>query len=105
LLGWLLRCRWRWRRWRCAAAQDKPKIEVVPQIGHSGLVLVVAFSPEWRQVLSGSHDNTLKLCDAASVLARRSPLSRHWSRSSANVQPSTIMAVSDLPLRVQVSFS
>jgi hypothetical protein len=35
------------------SAQDKPKIEVVPQIGHSMIVWSVAFSPDARQVLSG----------------------------------------------------
>jgi WD40 repeat protein len=43
-----------------AAAQDKPKIEVVPQIGHSTAIYSVAFSPDGRQVLSGSHDGTTR---------------------------------------------
>ena len=42
----------------------KPKIEIVPQIPHSSFVSSVAFSPDGSRVLSGSHDNTVKLWDA-----------------------------------------
>ncbi|MGB8399023.1 caspase family protein [Bradyrhizobium sp.] len=48
-----------------AAAQDKLKIEVVPQVGHLGLAYSVAFSPDGRTVLSGSADKTAKLWDVA----------------------------------------
>lgn len=49
-----------------ALAQDRPKVEVVSQIGHSGSVESVAYSPDGRRVLSGSYDSTLKLWDVAS---------------------------------------
>ena len=42
-------------------AQDKPKVEVVSQIGHSEAVISVALSADGRFVLSGSGDRTLKL--------------------------------------------
>jgi WD40 repeat protein len=48
-----------------AYTQDKPKIEIVPQIAHTFAVWSVAFSPDGSRVLSGSSDNTLKLWDAA----------------------------------------
>jgi WD40 repeat protein len=40
-------------------------VEVVAQIGHSGSVYSVAFSPDGHTVLSGSGDNTLKAWNTA----------------------------------------
>ena len=53
-------------------AQDKPSIEIVPNIGHSDWVHSVAFSADGARALSGSTDNTLKLWDAASGRPTRS---------------------------------
>ena len=39
---------------------------VVPQLGHTGSVEAVAFSPDGRFIVSGSRDETLKVWDAAS---------------------------------------
>ena len=47
------------------AAQDRPQVEIVPNIPHTHVVSSVAFSADGARVLSGSHDNTLKLWDAA----------------------------------------
>ena len=48
-----------------AVAQDKPKTEVVPQIGHSSRITSVAFSSDGTLVVSGSEDKTLKIWSVA----------------------------------------
>src|ERR1700691_6274143 len=45
-------------------AQDRP--EIFPQLGHSGSVSSVAFSPDARILASGSADSTIKLWEAGS---------------------------------------
>ncbi|MDR0503840.1 MAG: hypothetical protein LBH16_11030 [Treponema sp.] len=44
---------------------DLEKKEVFPQLGHTSYVNSVAFSPDGRQILSGSGDNSIKLWDVA----------------------------------------
>ncbi|MET0166214.1 MAG: WD40 repeat domain-containing protein, partial [Vicinamibacterales bacterium] len=48
-----------------AYAQDRPKIEIVPNIPHSLGVKSVAVSRDGTRLLSGSQDKTVKLWDAA----------------------------------------
>src|SRR5262245_12259472 len=52
------------------SAQDRHKVEIVPQISNAGAVAgdinSVAFSPDGTLVLSGNGDGTIKLWDVAS---------------------------------------
>ncbi len=47
-------------------AAELPQVKIAPQLGHSGIVRSVAFSPDGHTVVTGSEDNTLKLWDVAS---------------------------------------
>jgi len=52
-----------------AYADDRP--EVFVQLGHSGLILSVAYSPDGRYAVSGGSDRTVKLWDATRGLEVR----------------------------------
>ena len=46
-------------------AQDGPRIEIVPQLGHWTAVNSVAYSPDGKTALSGSDDHTARVWDLA----------------------------------------
>ena len=44
-----------------AFAEDRPKVEIVPQMQHSGVVDEIAFTPDGRRAVSASWDGSLKI--------------------------------------------
>src|SRR5262249_56436126 len=56
-----------------ARGQEKPKVQIVPQIGHVDSVYSVAFSPDGARVLS---TDDLAAQDPKRTLPRLSPTSR-----------------------------
>jgi WD40 repeat protein len=44
-------------------AQEAPDVAVFPQLGHSGMVSSVAFSPDGKRLVSASQDYTIKIWD------------------------------------------
>jgi WD40 repeat protein/uncharacterized caspase-like protein len=49
-----------------AVAQDKPRPEIIPTLGHSHDVTALAFSPDGSRFLSASLDQTVKLWETSS---------------------------------------
>ena len=52
---------------------------VVPQLGHTGSVEAVAFSPDGRFIVSGSSDETLKVWDAANGALLKTFKGHRWT--------------------------
>ena len=46
-----------------AAAEEKPPVEIVPQLGHRGLIESIAIAPDGKTALSGSEDGTIRIWD------------------------------------------
>jgi len=54
-----------------ATAQAQVSVEVFPQLGHTGKVNSVVFSPDGKLILSGSEDSTMRLWEAATGKERQ----------------------------------
>jgi WD40 repeat protein len=86
-----------------ARAEDRPKVEIIPQLGHSDAVQSVALSPDGRFALSGSDDRTLKLWDVGTGKELRS-LRGHGSHvKSVAFSPNGRFALSGSLDRTMVS--
>lgn len=62
------------------------KLQIIPNTGHTGPISSVAFSPNGQQLLSGSHDNTLRLWDTTSGKLLR-VFEGHGKSASAKFSP------------------
>jgi WD40 repeat protein len=77
-----------------AAAEERGKAEIVPQLGHLGEVNSVALSPDGKTALSGSFDATLMLWDLASGREIREFVGHAGSVSSVAIMPDGKTALS-----------
>ena len=77
-----------------APAQQKPKPQIVTQLGHAGGILSVVFSRDGKLALSGSGDKTLKLWDIASRREIRTFVGHKYEITSVAFSPSGKMALS-----------
>ena len=77
-------------------AQEKPKLEIVPQLGHSYSVnaIAMAVTPDGQSVLSGSYDKTLKLWNLATGKLLRTFKGHSDSVNAVAVTPNGLRAVS-----------
>jgi len=68
-------------------AQEQQKLEIVPQIPHSGVVDTVAFTHDGARAVSASWDGTLKLWDVATGRLIRSIYATSGTFSSVAFSP------------------
>jgi len=54
--------------WFGQESEERLGRQVCTLTGHTKLVIVVAFSPDGRRIVSGSHDNLVKIWDIESGL-------------------------------------
>lgn len=68
-------------------AQSDQKAELAVQVGHSASVRSIAFSPDGKYLISGSHDQTVKIWDAASGIELRTLTGHEASVKKVAVSP------------------
>jgi WD40 repeat protein/uncharacterized caspase-like protein len=77
-----------------ASAQERPRIEVVPQLSHSGPVEVGAFTRDGKHILTGGSDGTLKLWDVATTRLIRTFAGHKGDVTTVALSPDGSRAVS-----------
>ncbi len=70
-----------------AHAQDQGTPAIFPQLGHSGFVNSVAFSPDGKVLASGSDDHTIKFWDIASGRELRTLIGHTKTVTSVSFSP------------------
>jgi len=60
-----------WSSFSASAARGNNSVEISSQLGHTGSVSSVVFSPDGQFILSGSHDTTMRLWETATGKERQ----------------------------------